>query len=173
MMPQNVEIKARLRDLALQTSLAEQLCRGNGQRLHQVDVFFRCDTGRLKLRTFGDGTGELIFYRRANKLGPKLSEYVLAPTNDPIPLRVALANAYGEVAVVEKERVVHIHQRTRIHLDRVRNLGDFLELEVVLNEGDSIESGEKEAAVLMQELQIEDSMLISDAYIDLIQRSDQ
>ncbi len=168
-MPQNVEIKARLDDLAHQTSLAEQLCDGNGQRLHQVDVFFRCDKGRLKLRTFGDGTGELIFYRRANNAGPKVSEYEISPTNDPESLRLALANAYGEVAVVEKERLVHIHQRTRIHLDRVRHLGDFLELEVVLSDEDSIESGEKEAATLMKELQIDESMLISGAYVDLLQ----
>jgi hypothetical protein len=39
--------------------------------LIQDDTFFHCAAGRLKLRTFADGQGELIFYRRADEHGPK------------------------------------------------------------------------------------------------------
>ncbi|MGI9473777.1 MAG: class IV adenylate cyclase [Rubripirellula sp.] len=169
-MPQNIEIKARLTDLQRQLNLARKLCGEEGRNLHQVDVFFRSDFGRLKLRRFEDGSGELIFYRRDDSTGPKLSEYVISPTNTPDALQEALTKAHGVTAVVEKERTVLIHGRTRIHLDQVSDLGDFLELEVVLPESESIASGQQEAAALMRDLDIDESMLIDCAYVDLLLR---
>ena len=166
-MARNVEIKARLADYQTQFDLAHALCAGSGERIHQVDVFFRCERGRLKLRLFDDGHGELIFYTRDNEAGPKLSDYALAPTDDPASLREALARAYGELATIEKERMLLMHGRTRIHLDRVRGLGDFLELEVVLEEGEDVSSGERQAAQLMEKLAIGEESLIVCAYVDL------
>jgi adenylate cyclase class IV len=58
--------------------------------------------------------------------------------------------------------------RTRIHLDRVEGLGDFLELEVVLEEGEQVQIGEAIARDLMQKLQILPDQLIEGAYIDLL-----
>lgn len=58
--------------------------------------------------------------------------------------------------------------RTRIHLDRVRGLGEFLELEVVLRDGESAELGVQEAHELMALLGVGDSQLIEGAYVDLL-----
>ncbi len=58
--------------------------------------------------------------------------------------------------------------RTRIHLDEVEGLGDFMELEVVLREGESAEDGVREAESLMARLQVKPSQLIDRAYIDLL-----
>ena len=87
-----------------------------------IDTFFDVPTGRLKLRTFENGLGELIQYHRANTTGPTESRYVLAPTNEPEALKEALSNALGIRAVIRKRRVVHMVGRTRIHLDRVEGI---------------------------------------------------
>jgi adenylate cyclase class IV len=58
--------------------------------------------------------------------------------------------------------------RTRIHLDRVEGLGDFLELEVVLSEGETTESGVKVAHELLARLGISPQQLIDGAYVDLL-----
>ena len=60
--------------------------------------------------------------------------------------------------------------RTRLHFDQVENLGDFIELEVVLSNEDSIEGGEAEAHDLMSKLNIQAQDLIDVAYVDLLEQ---
>ena len=72
--------------------------------------------------------------------------------------------------MVRKTRHLYFVGRTRIHLDRVEGLGDFLELEVVLTEEDSIEGGEVEAHRLMEPLGVLSEDLVPDAYVDLLDR---
>ncbi|MBK7190771.1 MAG: class IV adenylate cyclase [bacterium] len=107
----------------------------------------RCDSGRLKLRAFAEGHGELIYYRRADAVGPKESFYTIAPVEDPDALRRALTLALGAVGRVRKRRTLYLVGRTRVHLDRVEGLGEFLELEVVLLDDETAEVGEAEARV--------------------------
>lgn len=82
-MPRNVEVKVRLQNGALERVRArlEGIEAEDLGPLRQEDVFFRCAAGRLKLRR-EEGAGglgaELIFYRRPDEEGPKLSEYLLA-----------------------------------------------------------------------------------------------
>lgn len=170
-MAQNIEIKCRLPDPQVQLELARSLCGGSGELIHQVDVFFHCRSGRLKLRLFDDGSGELIHYHRPSESGPKLSDYVIAPVADPQPLREALDRANGIRAIVEKERRLFLHGRTRIHLDQVRDLGAFLELEVVLADDDDPSSGHREAESLMDQLGVDRRWLIDRAYVDLLESS--
>lgn len=83
----NIEIKARLADIEALTVKAKSLADQGPIEILQDDTFFACATGRLKLRMFSDGRGELIFYRRGNETGPKESSYVRAPTAVPETLR--------------------------------------------------------------------------------------
>lgn len=165
----NVEIKARVGDLDTLLVRARALAGGAEPRLIvQDDSFFACPHGRLKLRDFGDGTGELIQYERADEAGPKTSSYVRSPTADPAGLREALVRALGPAGRVRKRRWLLLVGRTRIHLDRVEGLGDFVELEVVLAEGESPAAGEAEAQALMRSLGIEPQALVRGAYVDLL-----
>ena len=167
-MRRNIEIKARIESVeALASKVAAIATRGPVE-IVQDDTFFRCDSGRLKLRAFSKDGGELIFYRRANQRGPKESFYLKAPTSAPEILRESLSLAYGQAGRVRKRRTLFLVGRTRIHLDRVEGLGDFVELEVVLADGESSEVGVREVNELMQKLDIEPSQLIDDAYVDLI-----
>ena len=69
---------------------------------------------------------------------------------------------------MRKHRTLFLAGRTRIHLDRVEGLGDFLELEVVLEEGEPTEAATREAYDLMARLGVEPSQLIECAYVDLL-----
>lgn len=167
-MGRNIEIKARIVEIAAVESRAAAIADGGPIELVQDDTFFRCDAGRLKLRTFQTGDGELIFYKRSDRQGPKESSYVLSPTADPDSLRRALSLAYGEVGRVQKHRTLYLVGRTRVHVDRVVGLGEFLELEVVLEDGESTEVGISEANRLMLDLGVDPSQLIAEAYVDLL-----
>ena len=68
-MARNIEIKARVPDMAALTERVADLADDGPTQIYQFDTFFRCDTGRLKLRKFSDSHGELIFYRRADESG--------------------------------------------------------------------------------------------------------
>jgi adenylate cyclase class IV len=55
-----------------------------------------------------------------------------------------------------------------VHLDRVAGLGEFLELEVVLEEGESVQVGVREAHALLHQLGVQPSQLIETAYVDML-----
>lgn len=167
-MARNVEIKAQVDSLAAIEPLAAALSGQEPVSIAQDDTFFTCTHGQLKLRAFADGTGELIFYQRADDMGPKESFYVISPTDSPDTLREALTHAYGAIGRVKKQRTVFMAGRTRIHLDRVEGLGEFLELEVVLRDGESAAAGMEEARTLMDGLGVAPTQLLSGAYLDLL-----
>lgn len=167
-MPRNVEIKARVADPARLRRAAEALATAAPVEIAQDDTFFRGATGRLKLRAFADGTGELIHYRRADAHGPKTSHYEIVPVPSADALRTTLADAYGTVGRVRKRRVLLMCGRTRIHLDDVAGLGHFLELEVVLTDGEAEERGRAEARALMERFGVTDADLVDRAYVDLL-----
>jgi predicted adenylyl cyclase CyaB len=170
-MPRNVEIKARVPDLAAVEARARALATGPVQALRQDDSFFLCTRGRLKLREFDDGTAELIAYERPDDAGPKTSTYLRTPVADPAGLRAALAAACGPAGRVRKRRLLVPAGRTRIHLDRVEGLGDFLELEVVLRDGEPEGDGIDEAQALMTRLGLRPEWLVQGAYLDLLAAS--
>jgi predicted adenylyl cyclase CyaB len=170
-MARNIEIKAQIKSIESLRPLVEALAPSPPEHIAQDDTFFPCPNGRLKLRTFSDTSGVLIFYRRSNLLGPKESYFQTTETSSPDALRLTLTKAYGQAGRVIKQRTVYKVGRSRIHLDRVQGLGDFLELEVVLSEGESLAAASHEAEALMLQLGITPQQLIDVAYIDLLTKN--
>lgn len=170
-MARNIEIKARIDSVDALSPLAAALADEGPIEILQDDTFFTCASGRLKLRAFSAEAGELIFYRRDNQRGPKESFYVRSPTAAPDSLREALNLAYGLAGRVRKQRTLFLVGRTRIHLDIVEDLGHFLELEVVLKEGEGAEAGVQEAHALMARLGVMPEQLVDEAYVDLLSRN--
>lgn len=167
-MPRNIEIKSRIESVERLIPRAAAIANSGPIEIIQDDTFFVCQTGRLKLRAFSHEQGELIFYRRANQQGPKESFYLRSATTDPDTLRESLSLAYGQAGRVQKHRTLFLIGRTRIHLDRVEDLGHFLELEVILDEQEPAEVGVREANELMEQLGVSSSQLIEGAYVDLL-----
>jgi adenylate cyclase len=167
-MARNVEIKARVRDRAALLARARKIADSPPVEMAQDDTFFVCSNGRLKLRAFSESKGELIFYKRPDSTAPKESQYVLTPTSCPSKLRETLALALGECGRVRKKRTLFLVGNTRIHIDEVEGLGDFMELEVVLSESESVAAGIATARRVMQELGINEDDLVDRAYVDLL-----
>ncbi len=167
-MSRNVEIKARVADAADFARRARALADAGPETIPQSDVFFAATRGRLKLRRLS-GRAELIWYERPDAAGPKTSRYSLVPVADPDALEAALTGALGVRGTVRKTRRLFMAGRTRIHLDAVEGLGDFMELEVVLREGEDVADGEAEARELMAALGIAGDDLVEAAYIDLLE----
>jgi predicted adenylyl cyclase CyaB len=167
-MARNIEIKARVENVALLTPRVAELATEGPLEIAQDDTFFHCENGRLKLRAFSTDAGELIFYQRLNQPGPKESFYLRTPTTSPETLRESLSLAYGQIGRIRKYRTLFLVGRTRVHLDRVEGLGHFLELEVALVGDEPAEQGVREAGDLMYKLGIQSEQLIEGAYLDLI-----
>ena len=123
--------------------------------------------GRLKLRRFADGSAELIHYHREDRAAAKASDYVRVPVADAGALAEALSRACGAIGRVRKRRLLLLAGQTRIHLDRVEGLGDFLELEVVLRDGQTDADGVAIAERLMAALDVASTERLAGAYLDL------
>lgn len=172
-MARNVEIKARVSSIESLAAKVAAIADSGPVEIAQDDTFFQCEAGRLKLRMFSDDGGELIFYRRPDRQGPKESFYLRSRTSDPATMRESLVLAYGEGGRVRKHRIVFFVGRTRVHLDAVQGLGNFLELEVALDEDEPLEEGIEEARRLMERLGVQPSQLVEGAYVDLLAQSNR
>lgn len=191
MSPRNIEFKAKLTGRQRAESLVEQLTRLPPLELTQDDTFFPVPQGRLKLRQFADDSGELIAYQRADQLGPRISKYWKVSTNEPRELAEVLGHALGFLGRVRKRRRVYlldpilIAQQetglpdlaalqppvpipTRVHFDEVVDLGEFLELEVVLAGAITESLAQQFANWFRKHLEIADEHLLSRPYLDLL-----
>jgi predicted adenylyl cyclase CyaB len=164
----NVEIKARIASIDAVLPRARRLADGEPRSIAQDDTFYRVPHGRLKLREIVGGGAELIHYERPDTAQAKLSDYQRLAVSDAVAMRALLQRALGAVGRVRKQRLLLLVGQTRIHLDRVDPLGDFIELEVVLRDGQSVADGVAIADALMHQLGLAQAERIAGAYLDLL-----
>ena len=169
-MPENIEIKARVRDWESLKKKAEEICGSPAEVLKQEDTFFEVKQCRLKLRVFSGDKGELIYYRKEDIPGPKRSDYQIVPLKHPAKVKVMLSQALGIRGTVIKSRTVYKKENVRIHLDEVEGLGRFVEIEVVLLSSHDRLQGEKSAKQFMKKLGIKEIDLLEKSYIDMLEK---
>lgn len=121
------------------------------------------------MRLLTPSHGQLVYYERADATGPKRSDYFIAETSEPEALKSVLAKALGVRGVVRKTRYLYMVGQTRLHLDEVEGLGQFVELEVVMRPGQSDAEGQAIAEDLMAKLGIREEDLLEGAYMDMIE----
>lgn len=173
-MGKNIEIKVQVDDLKSLRHLADQLADQGPFELNQIDYFFPVPAGRLKLRVeHSDVPGreqkaELVSYHRSDEAVARASDYILCAIPNPDCLRISLYRSLGEGPVVRKRRELYLSGRTRLHLDTVQDLGEFVEIEVVMQPDESEASGLHELQVLMSKLGLENARAIDVAYADLL-----
>ena len=163
-----VEIKARCDQPEKIKSLLTQLGAETKGVDHQVDSYFKVPSGRLKLRE-GKIENSLIFYERANQSGPKKSEvWLYKPSSDP-SLKQVLSKALGIKVVVDKIRQISFIQNVKFHVDEVKGLGSFIEIEAIDETGNvSEEKLLEQCRYYLKLFEVQPNDLIDVSYSDLL-----
>ena len=162
----NFEFKAKIKD---EQRVREALKTLNARSIgtdHQLDTYFRVPSGRLKVRE-GRLENALIFYRRSNARRARQSavEMMLLPRRNS--LRAILERALATLAVVDKRREIYFVKNVKIHLDRVRQLGRFLEVEAISRTG-NVKKIRSQARHFQQLFGITAKDIVAESYSDLI-----
>lgn len=164
-MPFNVEIKARTRD----ADRIREVLRRKGARYvgldHQVDTYFKVKRGRLKLRE-GNIENYLVYYEREDKAGPKESRVTLYRHTPGSNLRDILEKALGVLVVVEKDREIYYIDNIKFHIDRVKGLGGFVEIEAIAPEKE--EKLYKQVQEYMRLFKVGEEDLLAESYSDML-----
>jgi adenylate cyclase, class 2 len=164
----NVEIKARCNN---QDSIRKYLQANHADFKgtdHQIDIYFNVPNGRLKLRE-GNIENYLIHYERENQAGPKQSRIILFKTEPQSSLKELLTKALGVLVVVDKKREIAFIGNVKFHIDTVKGLGTFMEIEAIDQDGtigkDALYA---QCQRYLHELGIADSDLVEKSYSDLL-----
>jgi adenylate cyclase, class 2 len=131
----NIEIKARC-SVEKQNRIREILKDYDAEykgKDNQLDIYFKVDEGRLKIRR-GDIENALIFYKRENKRNAKESDIELYLLQENSSLERMIWRNHNVLVQVDKSREIYFIDNVKFHLDNVRKLGTFVEIEAISKE---------------------------------------
>lgn len=164
----NIEIKAKSNN---QDGVRDILKSYNAEYKgtdHQIDTYFNVNFGRLKLRE-GDIENFLVQYNREDTEGPKQSDVTLFKSEPNSSLKEALTKSLGILVVVDKKREIYFIENIKFHIDTVKDLGTFIEIEAIDKEATiSIEKLQKQCQKFLDLFKIPQQDLISVSYSDLL-----
>ena len=165
----NIEIKARCAEPSFirnYLQIQNAIFKGVDE---QTDTYFNVSNGRLKLRQ-GIIENSLIFYKRENIAGPKLSEVLLYKVNENSDLlKKALTQANGIKVSVTKKREIYFIDNVKFHIDEVEELGSFVEIEAIDSDGSmGIDFIRKQCDHYLQQLNINEADLLTESYSDML-----
>lgn len=163
-MPKNLEIKVELKSHKETINILKKNKIQLSETIIQKDIYYKVEKGILKLRQ-EKGTQTLIYYDRNEKSKNRWSDYHLLEINQED------ANSYFKrflkiLTIVDKKRELYLFNDTRIHLDYVKHLGYFLELETKVVKG--LKDAEKRFNHLLDLLQLRDKNELRMSYKDLL-----
>lgn len=165
---ENIEIKARVKDLE---QVRSRVLAESDEYIgldHQIDTYFKTKSGRLKLRESTLSGSYLIIYNREDTHAPVSSNYHMLVVEEPEGVKEMMEKLLGLHRVIRKKRDIFLYRNVRIHLDQVEQLGNFLEMEAVIDEKYHDETEEKEKIFrLMKILEINVEDLVSESYENL------
>lgn len=164
----NVEIKAKCNDPDyIRDYLKKHDAHFRGVD-HQIDTYFNCDNGRLKLRS-GNIENSLIFYKRNNQLGPKTSDIALTRLENNTDLVDTLAKALGVMTIIDKKREIYFIDNVKFHIDDVKNLGSFVEIEAIDEDGRyGLDKLNEKCEFYLEAFKIQKADLLSGSYSDMV-----
>ena len=166
----NIEFKARCHNLdKIRTILMSNKAEFKGKD-HQIDSYFKVPSGRLKLR---EGTIEtaLIYYERPDTADIKQSNIILhhPKSHNVSTLKQVLEKSLEILVVVDKEREIYFIENVKFHIDQVKNLGEFVEVEAIDTKGTfSINKLQDQCDYYQKLFEFSDIDLIAESYSDLL-----
>ncbi len=164
----NVEIKARCSDIDRMEKLLHEFKADFKGEDHQIDTYFNTSQGRLKLRE-GNIENALIHYDRGNQSQPKVSDicyYIPEVIED---LKMVLTTSLGVKVIVDKRRQIFFIENVKFHLDKVKSLGTFIEIEAIDKEGITGEEKLREQCYyFMAMFGVMKEHLIAESYSDMM-----
>ncbi len=163
----NLEFKARIDDPKPLIAKARGIGFDLWGDLRQTDTYFDVPHGRLKLRETAGFPAELVYYERDEGGDLRPSDYQLASVPNGEVMKTLLAAALGVRAVVRKRRTLLLLDTTRLHLDNVDDLGQFIEFEVPVKDGDEAAAAER-LEMLLRELGFRWENSIRASYVDIM-----
>jgi predicted adenylyl cyclase CyaB len=164
----NIEIKAKSNN---QNFVREVLKSLNAKFIgvdNQLDTYFKVSSGRLKLRE-GNIENSLVHYDREDKEGPKQSNVSFYKSSDKSSLKEILTRSLGILVVVDKSREIYFIDNVKFHIDSVKDLGSFVEIEAI--DPDRTIGKEKlfeQCNYYLDFFKIRKEDLISNSYSDLL-----
>lgn len=164
----NIEIKARSNNQNfIRDTLKSHYAKFKGID-HQIDTYFKVKNGRLKLRE-GNIENSLVHYDREDKAGPKQSNVTFYKSTDKFALKEILIKALEILVVVDKSREIYFIDNVKFHLDDVKNLGSFVEIEAIDSDGNiGKEKLFEQCNYYLNLFKIKQEDLISKSYSDLL-----
>ena len=163
----NLEFKANCDSLDVLRGHLVNLRAEHRCTMKQLDTYFNVPKGRLKLREISTDAAELIYYQRSDLAESRYSNYQICDIPEPGAFKQIATMALGVKGVVETQRELWMFGDTRIHLDEVTDLGQFVELETVICNQTEAEA-QAEHQLVKDTLGIKEEELISVSYSDLI-----
>ena len=166
-MRKNYEIKISVKDIKELEKAVRKLLRSKKHKHFiesQKDIYYNIDGGRLKLRIINDEIGNLIYYNRNEHNKKRVSNYIISATKNFKELDEILRKLFYIFIIVDKRREIYTYDNVRIHLDKVKKLGSFLEIEVIY---DSFKDAKKTMNDLVNYFSLNENEFIKDSYSDL------
>ncbi|MFO7890735.1 MAG: class IV adenylate cyclase [bacterium] len=165
----NLEIKARFNWSHEVDDILEEIDAKFETAEIQTDTYFDVNSGRIKIRERQGKDAQMIQYFRDDKADIKECRYSLVNVRNPESVKSILTREHSIREVVQKHREVWIWQNVRIHFDKVKKLGSFIELEAVIDDDNPVDISENRIRELMVKFDIKKHNLIEQSYIDLLE----
>ena len=144
-MAQNLELKAKVNSHEGFKKILFAISAEYKETLIQKDIYYKYDKGLLKLRIQNDSYQLIKYLRKEDEL-KRWSDYEILKMSSPNAEKF-LNDIFTVVVIVEKSRELFIYKNTRIHLDEVKELGKFLELETIVDEKGQQDAEERYAEI--------------------------
>lgn len=165
----NYEIKARA-SKEQQEKIKNFLKKNNAKFIgidNQVDTYFKTKEGRLKIRN-GNIENSLIFYQREDKKNSKQSNIEIYQLPKNSRLEKIIRGTQEILVVVNKKRGIYFIDNVKFHIDNVKELGRFVEIEAMSRSNIPLKKIKEQCEYYKSAFEIRDEDLIKGSYSDML-----